>query len=229
MPVLPRMYQGVRRCPNGNIRSTRTRSPVLKRAGALATAGPVATGSDVTPVVARFDIRNLSSQLLDADDASLDQRLRNGMDPALVVAHLVVGVGADRLDILAQLVDRHQLAVFAGEQNQQSVDTLFPHRVVVLGTLHSARRLAAHIVMTARGNRIGHHPIIASRMRPYTVPAASAPATPAEGGCYSHCQRAGMPGLAGGAAAAGGDDEEAGGAAGAAAGGAPAAGAGGAG
>src|SRR6478735_6817770 len=104
MPVLPRIYHGVRRCPNGKICSTRTRSPVLKRAGMLATAGAAATVSDLALVAARFDIGNLSSKLLDADHTALDQCLRNGMDPALVVRHLVVGIRADRLDVLAQLV-----------------------------------------------------------------------------------------------------------------------------
>src|SRR3954447_9206046 len=100
MPVLPRIYHGVRRCPNGKICSTRTRSPVLKRAGMLATAGAVATGSDLALVVARFDIGNLSSKLLNTDHTTLDQCLGDGMDPALVVSHLVVGVGPDRLDVL---------------------------------------------------------------------------------------------------------------------------------
>jgi hypothetical protein len=35
-----------------------------------------------------------------------------------VVAHPVVSVRPDRLDVLAQLIDRDQLAIFAGEQDQ---------------------------------------------------------------------------------------------------------------
>src|SRR3954447_18712417 len=105
----PRMYQGVRICPSGKIRRTRTTSPTWNFAGidptlAAARSTPV-VGLELALIVARFDIGYLSAQLVDRDHAALNQGLGDGMDPAFVVAHFVVSVGPDRFDVLTQLVD----------------------------------------------------------------------------------------------------------------------------
>src|SRR5229473_1651606 len=72
---------------------TRTVSPGLKRGSA-------------TPL----DLRHLARQLLGRNDAALDERLGQRDDPALVVAQLVVGLGRQRLDLPAPLVDGDALA-----------------------------------------------------------------------------------------------------------------------
>src|SRR5262249_34560018 len=97
----------------------------------------------------------------------------DGVDPALVVAHPVVCIRPDRLDVFAQLVDRHELAVLAGEEDQHRIDALLPERVVVLGALDRAGRLSTHVVVAGSGVRIGHrrHP------SPYTLFTASSSGT----------------------------------------------------
>src|SRR5947199_8261520 len=106
---------------------TRTVSPGLKR------------GSG-TPL----DLRHLARQLLGRDDAALEERLGQRDDPALVVAQLVVGLGRQRLDVPAPLVDGDTLAA---HQHGEGVHAPFPFGVVVLGALHLAGRQPAHVVM----------------------------------------------------------------------------------
>src|SRR5438445_3701417 len=106
---------------------TRTASPGLKRGSA-------------TPL----DLRHLARQLLGRNDAALEERLGQRDDPALVVAQLVVGLGRQRLDVPAPLVDGDPLAA---HQHGEGVHAPFPFGVVVLGRLHLAGRQPAHVVM----------------------------------------------------------------------------------
>src|SRR3989441_10368344 len=106
---------------------TRTASPGLKRGSA-------------TPL----DLRHLARQLLGRNDAVLEERLGQRDDPALVVAQLVVGLGRQRLDVPAPLVDGDALAA---HQHREGVHAPFPFGVVVLGRLDLAGRQPAHIVM----------------------------------------------------------------------------------
>src|SRR5438309_1830883 len=94
---------------------TRTASPGLKRGSA-------------TPL----DLRHLARQLLGRNDAALEERLGQRDDPALVVAQLVVGLGRQRLDVPAPLVDGDPLAA---HQHREGVHAPFPYGVVVLGSL----------------------------------------------------------------------------------------------
>ncbi len=61
----------------------------------------------------------------------LNERLGNGMDPALVIAQCLVRRRTTTLDVPTQFIDRHEAVVLAGEQHQQGVDSLFPERVVM--------------------------------------------------------------------------------------------------
>src|SRR5438046_4342444 len=106
---------------------TRTVSPGLKRGSA-------------TPL----DLRHLARQLPGCNDAALQERLGQRDDPALVVAQLVVGLGRQRLDVPAPLVDGDTLAA---HQHGEGVHAPFPFGVVVLGALHLAGRQPAHVVM----------------------------------------------------------------------------------
>src|SRR5688572_27132073 len=91
----------------------------------------------------------LLSQLVRSDDAPLDQALRERPDPALVVAHALVGLGGQRLDVLAVLIDRHapRAAPDAPEEHAHRVDPALPVIIVVLGALELSGRLAAHVVV----------------------------------------------------------------------------------
>src|SRR6266850_4120118 len=106
---------------------TRTVSPGPKRGSA-------------TPL----DLRHLARQLRGRNDAALDERLGQRDDPALVVAQLVVGLGRQRLDVPAPLVDGDALAA---HQHGEGVRAPFPFGVVVLGPLDLAGRQPAHVVM----------------------------------------------------------------------------------
>src|SRR5204862_797090 len=106
---------------------TRTVSPGLKRGSA-------------TPL----DLRHLARQRPGCNDAALEERLGQRDDPALVVAQLVVGLGRQRLDVPAPLVDGD---AFAAHQHGEGVHAPFPFGVVVLGALHLAGRQPAHVVM----------------------------------------------------------------------------------
>src|SRR5512134_780884 len=121
--------------PGGYAARTRTRSPARKRAAAAS--------APIVPALAR----HRAPQLVDRDDAALDQRLRDRVHPALVVAHAVVGLGAERLDVPAQLVDPQQLPVLVGKQHHQRVDALLPLVVGMLVALDRPGRCAAHVVM----------------------------------------------------------------------------------
>src|SRR6267143_6697793 len=108
---------------------TRTVSPGLKRGSA-------------TPL----DLCHLARELFGRNDAALEERLGQRDDPALVVAHLVVGLGRQHLDLPAPLVHGHALAA---HQHGEGVDAPFPVGVVVLGRLDLAGRQPAHVVMPA--------------------------------------------------------------------------------
>src|ERR1700716_1457113 len=108
---------------------TRTVSPGLKR------------GSATPP-----DLRHLARQLGGRSVAALDEAVGQPDDPALVVAHLVVGLGRQRLDMPAPLVHGDAL----GEhQHGEGVHAPFPFGVVVLGRLDLAGRQTAHVVMSS--------------------------------------------------------------------------------
>src|SRR3990170_1137949 len=108
--------------PSGYALRTRTRSPGLNCA-------LISLGGTL------FDLLHLAAELVRGDDAALDHGLGNRGHPALVIAHAVVGLGAERLDVLAQFVHRHELvaALDAGEQHHQRIDPALPFSVVVLG------------------------------------------------------------------------------------------------
>src|SRR3977135_751258 len=108
---------------------TRTVSPGLKR------------GSATPP-----DLRHLARQLRGRNDAALDEGLGQPDDPALVVTHLVVGLGRQRLDMPAPLVPGDALRE---HQHGEGVHAPFPFGVVVLGRLDLAGRQPAHVVMSS--------------------------------------------------------------------------------
>src|SRR5258708_27366421 len=91
-----------------------------------------------------LDLRHLARQLLGRNDAALDERLGQRDDPALVVAHLVVGLGRQRLDVPAPLVHGHALGA---HQHGEGVHAPFPFSVVVLGPLYLAALQPSHVVM----------------------------------------------------------------------------------
>src|SRR5882762_7555818 len=104
------------------------------------TVSPGLKWGSVTPL----DLRHLARQLRGGNDAALDERLGQRDDPALVVAQLVVGLGRQRLNVPAPLVDGNALAA---HQHGEGVHAPFPFGVVVLGRLHLAGRQPAHVVM----------------------------------------------------------------------------------
>src|SRR5712664_3154690 len=108
---------------------------------------------------------HLAAEFVDAEDAALDQRLRNRVDPALVITHLVISILPQALDIAAELVDRH--VPLLGEQHQEGVDAFLPERVVVLGGLYRSRGEPAHVVDAAIArHRSNEDPLGHKRRRP---------------------------------------------------------------
>src|SRR3546814_4732173 len=91
-----------------------------------------------------------AAELVDRDDALLEEVVGDRGNPALVVAHLVVGAGAELLDAAAQLVGGDEAALGIRQQAQDGVDPLLPGRVVVLAGFHGAGRQAAHVVVAAQ-------------------------------------------------------------------------------
>src|SRR6266571_385132 len=91
-----------------------------------------------------FNFAHLAGKLGGGDDAALDQRLRERNHPALVVAHLVVSLRRQHLDVLAPLVDRDALAA---HQHGQRVHPPFPFGVIMLGRLDLAGGQPAHVVV----------------------------------------------------------------------------------
>src|SRR3989304_1530047 len=111
--------------PSGYTLRTRTRSP-----------GPnLALNSLAAPP---FDLFHLSARVFRGEDAALDHGLGDRAHPAFVIAHAVIGVGAEGLDILAQLVHGHELftALDAGEQRHQRINPPLPFSIVMLGGLY---------------------------------------------------------------------------------------------
>src|SRR5450755_870880 len=117
---------------------------------------------------------DLAAQFVHGDHAALEERLGDRVNPALVVAHLVVGLGAKALDIASELVHSDQPPVLVAEQHHQRIDALFPQGVVMFGRLDRTRREPPHVVVTARGVRIGHAFIITWK-RPASRASTSAP------------------------------------------------------
>src|SRR6202163_1788410 len=124
--------------------------------GATASATLRLTGPD------GFD---LAAQFVDGDHAALEERLGDGVNPALVVPHLVVGFGAEALDIASELVHSDEPPVLVAEQHHQRIDALFPQGVVMLGRLDRTRREPTHVVVTAWGVGTGHAFIITWKRR----------------------------------------------------------------
>src|SRR5436190_3677273 len=126
----------------GHALRTATRSPGLK------------LGCTVSFTTLHF--LHLAAELFGRDHAALDHRLRDRGHPALVVAHLLVRFRWDRLDVLAQLVDRHPLlaAVNARKQDHQRIDPALPVDIVVLGALDQTGGHSTHVVMTALDHAI---------------------------------------------------------------------------
>src|SRR5438270_6053732 len=130
-----------------------TRSPIRNR-GATASATLGLTASD------GFD---LAAQFVDADHAALEECLGDRVNPALVVAHLVVGFGAEALDIASELVHSDEPPVLMAEQHHQRIDALFPQGVVVLGRLDRTGREPTHVVVSTERIGIGHESIITQK------------------------------------------------------------------
>src|SRR5271166_1415022 len=109
------------------------------------------------------DLGHLAAELVHGDEAALDHRLGGGLDPAFVIAHPVVSVGAQPLDVASHLIHGHES--FFEEERQDRVHPLFPKRVVVLARLNRAGRQPAHVVMRSPrvewDVRLGH---LASRL-----------------------------------------------------------------
>jgi hypothetical protein len=74
--------------------------------------------------MARFDVGYLAAQLVDAEDAALDQRLADGVDPALYRSSCRKPP-AEAFDVAPELVHGHE-AVFARQQTS-SASTRFSH------------------------------------------------------------------------------------------------------
>src|SRR5262245_34777593 len=122
-----------------------------------------------------------AAQLVDADDAALNQCLTDGVDPALVVGHLLVRISAQAFDVASQLIYGHQSPIFAREEHQQRVYPLLPQSVIVLGARHGTGRLPAHVVratrvLVSRSFGITHDPIIDSAPPTHLDAGAAAPA-----------------------------------------------------
>src|ERR1039458_5286588 len=137
-PAWPRQYQGVRTWPGGSARRTRTRAPGAKRAAT----------TSIAPIFGLY-FSHFPAQLVDADDAALDQGLGDGVHPTLVIAHALVGVRPQALDVAAQLIHLEQLPLLVGEQHHQRVDALLPQFVLVLVGHALAGGQSAHVVMAA--------------------------------------------------------------------------------
>src|SRR5690349_5068385 len=122
-----------------------TRSPMWNRG---------ATASSML-LLARPDDLDHAAELVHADHTALEERLGDRVDPALVIGHPIVGLGAEALDIAPQLVHGDQAAFLAREQHHQRIDALLPKRVVMLGRLDGSGGHASHVVVAAWG-RGGH-------------------------------------------------------------------------
>ena len=72
-------------------------------------------------------------------------------DPALVVAHRLVGLGAELLDAAAELIHGDDPPLRAREQHHEGVGPLLPERVRVLRPLDAAGGQPAHVVDATRG------------------------------------------------------------------------------
>src|ERR1700675_1395443 len=115
-----------------------TRSPMWNR-GAIASATLRLTGPDTFYLAAQF---------VDGDPAALEERLGDRGNPALVVAHLVVGFGAEAFDIASELVHGDEPPVLVAEQHHQRIDAFFPQGVIMLGRLDRIRREPTHVVVS---------------------------------------------------------------------------------
>src|SRR5262245_51162517 len=96
---------------------------------------------------------HLGCELGRGDHTPLDHCLRERNDPLLVVGRSIVGLGRERLDVLAQLVHGHEAlpaALVAGDsdaEHHQRVDPALPLLVVVHDRFDLLRGEAAHIVV----------------------------------------------------------------------------------
>src|SRR3546814_17514328 len=91
-----------------------------------------------------------AAELVDRDDALLEEVVGDRGNPALVVAHLVVGAGAELLDAAAQLVGGDEAALGIRQPAQAGVDPLPPGSIVVLAEFPGPSRQAAHVVVAGR-------------------------------------------------------------------------------
>src|SRR2546428_2958364 len=84
--------------------------------------------------------------------------MRERGDPLLVVREPIIRVGRQRLDVLAQLVDRHQpfFPLDSGAQHHERVYPALPVFVVMLGGPDLLGRLPAHVVVAAKNTHATH-------------------------------------------------------------------------
>src|SRR3546814_16519527 len=93
--------------------------------------------------------RSSDLELVDGDDALFEKVIGDRGDPALVIAHLVVGAGTKLLDAAAQLVGGDEAALAVPQQAHAGVDPLLPARVLVLRWLDRTRRQPVKVVVGA--------------------------------------------------------------------------------
>jgi hypothetical protein len=109
------------------------------------------------PLVPGLHVGDPPAEFVDRDDAPVDERLGDRMNPAFVVGHGVVRLGAEGLDVPPELVHGHPPAVLLREQNEQGVHPLLPREVVVLGLGDRPGREAAEVMGAAgSGGEVGH-------------------------------------------------------------------------
>src|SRR3546814_8410296 len=96
------------------------------------------------------DLRHATAELVDGDDALFEKVIGDRGDPALVIAHLVVGAGTKLLDAAAQLVGGDEAALAVPQQAHDGLDPLLPGRVAVLRGLDRTRRQPAPVVVAAQ-------------------------------------------------------------------------------
>src|SRR5690606_21842624 len=105
--------KGVRTWPGGKATRTRTASPTPKRAFMAASRSwPLLRAG--RPLGG--DLGHAAAEFVHRDDALLQQVVGDRGNPALVVAHLVVGPRAELLDAAAQLVGGDEPALAVRQQ-----------------------------------------------------------------------------------------------------------------
>src|SRR5689334_14468408 len=96
-------------------------------------------------ILTLVDLRELGSELVDAEDAFEYQIIRHRENSAFGIAQTVINLAAQRFEAAAIFVDSQYLP--AREQDQQSFDALFPQLQLMLFLRDSAGGKTAEIVI----------------------------------------------------------------------------------